>query len=133
MPTPDHGQHGGHQAVETAGEQLGDRVDVASQSGSDTAGGVPVVEGHVESLEVGEHSAPQRKQHVLPDPTRDAHEDDPAQRLQQHRDDHGGHDLQQGTGAAAGDDRRQSSIDSEPDEPRQAEACGVLDEHDRND
>ena len=63
-------------------EQLRDRVDVVGQPGDDPAGGVAVVEGDVEPLEVAEHPAAQVEQHLPGRPGRRPQEHHPADRLQ---------------------------------------------------
>ena len=95
----DQGERRGDQPVEAGLEHLVDRVDVGGLPRDDPPGGVGVVEGRAQHLEVAEHPAPDLEEDVLADLARPHQEQLARDHLDDGRDQH---DARRSPAAGAG-------------------------------
>ena len=128
----DQRQRGGDQPVEAGVEQLVDRVHVGGQPRDHPAGGVPLVEGQAQRLEVVEHPAAQVEQDGLADPagpdagtlraTACVASATPARPTI----------TSSGSRSLSGEHRRDAAVDALLDQVGDRQPRGVLDQHDRD-
>ncbi len=125
----DEGERRGDQPVEAVAEQLLDRLDVVGHPADDAPGGVAVVEGDVQALEVAEQPAAQVQQDLLADAPGHLQEHHAADRLQHHGAQEHAEHPHQGVGAATGQQRRHARVDADLHEPGHGQPGGVLQQH----